>query len=210
MSATRQSPTTKNKPTTIVAGMSTAEKILEASRGLLDREGSGAVTMRRVAEAVGITAMAVYRHYSNRAGLLNALADEGFDELAQRLAAMRSTGSVERKLDTLLTVLLDHALERPRLFELMFLEPRAGARQFPEDFRAGRSPTANPTAEILREGMESGYLRQDDVWEIVFEMGALLQGMVMLYLGGRMAMSEQQFRKFCHRSFARYMHGICS
>jgi hypothetical protein len=47
------------------------------------------------------------------------------------------------------------------------------------------------------------------VWEIVFEMGALLQGLIMLYLGGRISMSEIQFRKFCHRSFERYMHGIC-
>ena len=34
--------------------------------------------MRRVAKAVSITPMAVYRHYADLAGLLNALADEGF------------------------------------------------------------------------------------------------------------------------------------
>jgi hypothetical protein len=56
--------------------------------------------------------------------------------------------------------------------------------------------------------MKSGFLREDDVWEIVFEMGALLQGLIMLYLGGRISMSETQFRKFCRRSFERYMHGI--
>lgn len=31
--------------------------------------------MRRVAQALGITPMAVYRHYTCRAGLLNTLAD---------------------------------------------------------------------------------------------------------------------------------------
>jgi AcrR family transcriptional regulator len=54
---------------------------------LLDKEGVEAVTMRRVAAAVEITAMAVYRHYADRKALLNALADEGFRELAERLAA---------------------------------------------------------------------------------------------------------------------------
>jgi hypothetical protein len=34
--------------------------------------------------------------------------------------------------------------------------------------------------------MESGYLRKDDAWEIVFEMSALSHGLIMLYLGGRM------------------------
>jgi AcrR family transcriptional regulator len=57
---------------------------------LLDKEGAETVTMRPVAGAVGITAMAVYRHYQNRADLLNALADVGFQELAGRLAGAAS------------------------------------------------------------------------------------------------------------------------
>jgi AcrR family transcriptional regulator len=186
----------------------TSEKIRSAARSLLNREGADAVTMRRVAEAVGITAMAVYRHYPNRAGLLNVLADEGFEDLATRLAGTRLKGGTDEKLERLMHVFVDHALENPRLFELMFLKPREGARRYPRDFKAGRSPTAGPTAQVLQEGMESGYLREDDVWEIVFEMGALLQGLIMLYIGGRMAVSPTQFRSFCRRSFERYIHGI--
>jgi AcrR family transcriptional regulator len=187
----------------------TSERIAIAARTLLQQEGTDAVTMRRVAEAVGITAMAVYRHYPNRAGLLNKLADGGFTELAARLEKAKLSGNTEKRLERLMQIFLDHALEKPRLFELMFLKPREGARQFPRDFRAGKSPTANPSAKLLEEGMESGLLRKDDVWEIVFEMGALLQGLIMLYLGGRTSMSEKEFRKFCRRSFERYMHGIC-
>lgn len=166
------------------------------------------MTMRSVATAVGITAMALYRHYPNRAGLLNSLADEGFVELGGRLNAAKLTGGTEKRLEKLMHLFIDFALERPRLFELMFLEPREGARQFPRDFREGQSPTANPTAKVLEEGMAQGVLRKDDVWEIVFEMGALLEGMLMLYLGGRMSMSEDEFRGFCRRSFMRYLHGI--
>jgi len=164
--------------------------------------------MRRVASAVGITPMAVYRHYPNRAGLLNALADAGFDELAARLAEVRSVGDLEKRLTNILNIYLEHALQNPRLFELMFLTRREGARRYPQDFKAGRSPTANPMAELIQEGMATGYFRKDDAWEIIFEMGALLQGLVMLYLGGRMAVSPARFRAFCHRSFRRYLHGI--
>jgi AcrR family transcriptional regulator len=187
----------------------TSERIATAARRLLEREGAAAVTMRRVAEAVGITAMAVYRHYPNRAGLLNKLADEGFEELALRLEKAKLSGSTEKRLERLMQIFLDHALEKPRLFELMFLEPREGARQFPQDFRAGKSPTANPSAAVLKHGMETGFLHEDDVWEIVFDMGAMLQGLIMLYLGGRTSLSEKQFRDYCRRAFERYMHGIC-
>ena len=103
---------------------------------------------------------------------------------------------------------LDFALEKPRLFELMFLTRREGARQFPGDFRAGKSPTAKFAAAALEAGMKQGVFREDDVWEIVFETGAMLQGLVMLYLGGRVGTSEEEFRALCHRAFGRYLNGI--
>jgi AcrR family transcriptional regulator len=196
--------------TVYMPASSTAQKIATAARRLLDKEGADAVTMRQVADAVGITAMAVYRHYADRAALLNRLANEGFDELAIQLSATRLSGDIEKRLEKVLDIYLDHALKNPRLFELMFLRQREGARQYPRDFKAGRSPTANLMAELIQEGMETGYFRKDDPWEIAFEMGALLQGLIMLYLGGRMAMSSARFRTFCRRSFWRYFHGIRS
>ena len=187
---------------------STAEKIAIAARKLLDREGAEAVTMRRVAKAVGITPMALYRHFADREGLLNALADAGFEELAAKVATADRPGKPEEQLMKNLDVFLDFALEKPRLFELMFLKRREGARQFPGDFRAGRSPTAKYSAAALEAGMKQGIFRRDDVWEITFEVGALLQGLVMLYVGGRVGTSEQDFRAMCHRAFGRYLHGI--
>jgi AcrR family transcriptional regulator len=187
----------------------TSKKIATAARRLLDREGADALTMRRIAKAVGITPMALYRHYQDRASLLNALADEGFAELTVELAARRFSGNIEKRLMEMADIYLDHALENPRLFELMFLAPREGARKFPQDFKAGLSPTANLMVKVIEEGMKSGYFREDDAWEIVFEMGALSHGLIMLYLGGRMGGSPERFRAVYRRSFRRYMHGIC-
>jgi len=188
----------------------TARKIAATARRLLDKEGVDAISMRRVADAVGITPMAIYRHYENQAALLNALADEGFEELAATLKGRRYGGSFETRLLKMADIYLDHALDNPRLFELMFLKPREGARRYPRDFEAGRSPTASLMAETVQAGMQSGELRKDDVWEIVFEMGALSHGLIMLFLGGRVDATAAQFRAFYRRSFRRYLHGIRS
>jgi AcrR family transcriptional regulator len=187
---------------------STSQKIASAARGLLDEHGTEGVSMRKVASVVGITPMALYRHYPNRDGLLGALADTGFAELTERLTSLRLTGRLDRQLLKVIDVFVDYALDNPRLFELMFLTKREGARQFPEDFRARRSPTATLSADIIARGMESGDFRKDDVWEIVFESGAMMQGLVMLYLGGRMALTPAEFRAFIRRSFERYLNGI--
>lgn len=191
-----------------MARMSTPEKILSASQKLLDRKGSQAVTMRCVAAAVGVTPMALYRHFTDRDSLLNRLSDLGFEALASRVAALNLPADPDRQLLLILDVFLDFALERPHLFELMFLQNRPGARQFPGDFRAGRSPTAKFAAAAFEAGMERGIFVRDDVWEITFETGALLQGLVMLYQGGRVAESEKEFRALCHRAFRRHLNGI--
>jgi len=188
----------------------TASRIVAAARKLLDSEGADAVTMRRVAQAVSITAMAIYRHYPNREGLLNAVANAGFEELAGQLAGKQFSGTIKERLTLMADIYVDHALHNPKLFELMFLMPRAAARRYPQDFKAGHSPTANLMVDLIREGMASGYFREDDAWEITFEMGGLSHGLIMLYLGGRMDVSPQEFRELYKRSFMRYIHGICN
>jgi AcrR family transcriptional regulator len=188
----------------------TADRIIAAARRLLEREGAEAVTMRRVGDAAGITAMAIYRHYPDRAALLNAVADQGFAELAAAGQRMRLPAGLEPQLQRMADLYVDHALAHPRLFELMFLAPREGARRYPRDFKAGRSPTLNPSVAVLQEGMDRGELRADDPWEIAFEMGALLEGLVMLYLGGRIGGGPRQLRALIRRSIRRYLHGICT
>jgi len=164
--------------------------------------------MRRVAKVVGITPMALYRHVADRDDLLNSLADAGFQDLAARAANASLPANPVKQLMNILDVFLDFALENPRMFELMFLKRRKGARQFPGDFRAGKSPTAKFAAAALEAGMKQGIFRRHDVWEIVFETGAMLQGLVMLYLGGRVRMSAEEFRALSHRAFRRYIYGI--
>jgi AcrR family transcriptional regulator len=191
-----------------VIAHSTASRIASAARRLLNNQGTEAVTMRRVAAAVGVTPMAIYRHFPGRASLLNALADEGFEELAARLAGKNFSGRVEERLSKMMDIYLEHGLQKPRLFELMFLKPRQGARSYPRDFKAGGSPTANLLVEVVQSGMDHGYFRNGDAWEVVFEMGALSHGLLILYLGGRMALSPAQFRAFYRRSFKRFIRGI--
>jgi AcrR family transcriptional regulator len=152
--------------------------------------------------------MAIYRHYKARAGLLKSLADKGFEDLTERIARKSFSGTTGERLVKMAEIYLDHALENPRLFELMFLVKREGARRYPLDFKAGRSPTASLMADAVGAGMQSGELLDDDAWEIVFEMGALSHGLIMLYLGGRIAVKAPRFRAMYRRSFKRYIRGI--
>ena len=65
--------------------------------------------MRRVARDVSITPMALYRHYADREGLLNALADEGFVALASQLETIEIPGTLDKRLTRILDLYLDYA-----------------------------------------------------------------------------------------------------
>jgi AcrR family transcriptional regulator len=188
--------------------VATAHKIMAAARRLLEREGAEAVTMRRVGDAVGITAMAIYRHFPDRDALLDALANDAFADLARALESTVGNGRFEARLFRLTDTVVEHALAHPRLFELMFLDARRGARRFPRDFKTGGSPTANVFAAVVKAGMETGYLRKDDHWEVTFELGALIEGLVMLFLGGRIEGRREQLRALLRRALRRHLRGI--
>ena len=56
--------------------------------------------------------------------------------------------------------------------------------------------------------MEKGTLKKDDVWEVAFGLWAHVHGYVVLYRGGRIGLSEKEFRELLHRSVRRFVDGL--
>jgi AcrR family transcriptional regulator len=188
----------------------TSQRIAEAALALLESEGPEAVSMRRVADAVGITPMAIYHHFPNREALLNSITDAEFAKYRD-YAQARATGcNVEGRVVASMDSYIDHAFNHPRVFDYVFAAPRPGARQFPKDFRTRKSPTLTPVADALKEGMKRGELRNDDEWEIAFELWALVHGYIALYRGGRINLTEKQFRALVRRALRRLVHGLAA
>ncbi|MFI4981672.1 MAG: TetR/AcrR family transcriptional regulator [Nevskiales bacterium] len=190
----------------------TVERISEVALELLQNQGAEAVTMRAVAQAVGITPMAIYHHFSNREALLQTVTDREFDRLAGFVEARRAKLPARAALKTVMFELMhgyiDYAVARPLLFDYVFSKERPGARRFPEDFRARRSPTMTPLADCVAAGMESGWLKKDDVWEVTMQLSGLLHGYLVLYRGGRFSYTEKEFRAFCERAMERLIEGL--
>jgi AcrR family transcriptional regulator len=186
----------------------TAERIAQGALSILEKEGPEAVSMRRVARAVGITPMAIYHHFPSREALLNTITDREFAKLLSHIQAHPLRGSVEDRLLAVMEGYVDYAFVQPRVFDFVFSRVRPGARQFPKDFRARKSPTLNPVADMLAAQMEKGNLKKDDVWEVAFALWAHVHGYVLLYRGGRICLSKKDFRKLLHRSLRRFLNGL--
>ncbi|HEX6056775.1 MAG TPA: TetR/AcrR family transcriptional regulator C-terminal domain-containing protein [Intrasporangium sp.] len=51
------------------------ERVFSSAVALVDAEGLGALTMRRLAEALGVEAMSLYHHVSNKEGVLDGIVE---------------------------------------------------------------------------------------------------------------------------------------
>lgn len=186
----------------------TSERIAEVSLRILETEGEDRVSMRRVAQAAGVTPMAIYHHFPNREALLDFIVDREFAKFLGYIQSRPERGPHEARLLNSMNAYIDYAFDRPRIFDYVFSQPRRNARRYPEDFRARRSPTLNPIADTVARAMEAGYLKRDDVWEIALELWAHAHGYVSLYRGGRFHLSEAEFRALVRRSLRRLIHGL--
>ncbi|MEV0645764.1 TetR/AcrR family transcriptional regulator [Phytomonospora sp. NPDC050363] len=184
----------------------TASRIAAAARELLAEEGSTAVTMRRIGGKIGLSGMAVYRHYPSRDALLAHLADGYFAELAERWSDLPTTAPDEA-LHLGLERMTDFALAEPRVYTFLFTEQRPGAREFGE-LRAGNSPTFNLVVAAVKAQMDAGRLRRDDPWLVGLTITSHLHGLIGLHLGGRIGLPDGEFRELCRQSLERILHGL--
>jgi len=192
----------------VTASNNTADRIAHVALSILEKEGPEAVSMRRVAQTVGITPMAIYHHFSDRQALLTTITDREFAKLLSYMQSHPLRGTLEDRLVAVMEGYVDYSFAQPRVFDFVFSNVRPGARQFPKDFRARRSPTLNPIADMLAAEMERGHLKKDDVWEVAFALWAHVHGYVMLYRAGRINLTEKEFRRLLRRSLRRFLYGL--
>ena len=179
--------------------MDTREKILAAARKAFDRHGLDGLSLRKVAAKVGITPMAIYRHFDSKEALVDALVLDALEDWSARVAALPAAEGIAR-LEQVGEAFLDFALREPRRFEAAFLLPSRKARRYPDDFAAGRSPAGNVQLRALEEGIRGGQLAGAPPVEIMLINSALSQGLITLYRAGRIAGGEEEFRALYRRA----------
>lgn len=102
---------------TLPAG--TREALLAAARAELAEHGRAGISLRAVARRAGVSHALPKYHFQDRAGLLTAIATEGFLALRDAFSQV-SEQDPQQRLAKLGHVYVDFGLAHPALFELMF------------------------------------------------------------------------------------------
>jgi AcrR family transcriptional regulator len=95
--------------------------LIAAALAAVEQGGPDAVSLRDLAQSLGVSRSAPYRHFEDRDALLAAVAARGFEDLNVGYeAALASPGDGRAKLRAASRVYFEFASRRPGLFRLMF------------------------------------------------------------------------------------------
>jgi AcrR family transcriptional regulator len=158
----------------------------EAAMHLFAERGGGAVTMRAVAAALGVSAMTPYRYLAGMDELFALVRAEAFRRFADRLeAALAGKGDAIARLLRLKRAYIAFGVDEPDAYRIMFeVRSPAAAAEPPEVARESRRAFAclhRTVAEAVLAGQLVG-----DPLTIAHLAWASSHGLVSLHLAGRL------------------------
>jgi AcrR family transcriptional regulator len=115
--------------------------ILDGAILLIERDGPGALSMRRLGSTLGVEAMAIYHHFQGRGELLAAIGDR----LLEPLQELELGDDWRDACGRFATALRDIAVARPATFQLLGLQPL--------DTRAALKPVERLLGVMVRAGL---------------------------------------------------------
>jgi AcrR family transcriptional regulator len=151
--------------------------LIEAAARLIATEGVGALTLRRAADEVGTSTMAIYTHFGGMPELRRAVRREGFAKLAARGARVGESDDPVADVAMLGLEYYDHAVSDPHVYRVMYME-----QPLDEDDAETGWDTFNTLAAAMRRCIDAGRFAPADAEDLAREFWALGHGVITLQL----------------------------
>lgn len=161
----------------------TKEQLISAASRLLDGGGQEAVTLRAVAEQVGVSHNAPYRHFPSRSALLAAVAERDFDSLRRTFDDKSSDNDdAEVALRGAATALIAYATKHKARYRLLFSDPQL----LPEaSLKKAAFGSFLAFSQIVARCQRNAALPTVDTISLTGLIYATLHGAIDLEIGGR-------------------------
>lgn len=154
------------------------EILIAEGAKLIEEKGVSGLTLRDIGDRASVSRTAPYRHFADKAELLDAISEAGFTEFADALEAARDSNSKERfgvRLHAMGVAYLRFAEERRAYYQVMF-----GERCKPGGPAAQRA--FGMLEGMIRSGQASGDVRPADPAMLAKVVWALVHGIATLRL----------------------------
>jgi AcrR family transcriptional regulator len=115
------------------------ERILDAAHRIVMREGFAALSMRKIAEAIGYSPASLYLYFEGRDEIAEALGRHGYAQMLVHLEPHAHAVDPRERLHALAHAYVAFGCDHPQTYELIFMAHK------------GRSGEAGPPARRARE-----------------------------------------------------------
>jgi AcrR family transcriptional regulator len=159
--------------------------LIDAAAQLIATEGAPALTLRRVADEVGTSTMAIYTHFGGMPELRRAVRREGFSRLAAQLADVGETADPVADLGMLGRAYYENAIGNPHLYRVAFMEQPLDVA----DAEIGSEAFDSLVAGVQR-CIASDRFDVADAGHLAREFWALGHGVITLQLAALMTAEE--------------------
>jgi len=140
------------------------EAIVVAARRILESEGLPAVTMRAVAEAVGVRGPSLYKRVSDHGALLRAVSESVVSDLSRTLAGAEATEDPRADLRSVAFEYRAFVLRNPNGYRLVFADLPADASPDPADLASMGLPIVRATGRLVGEAHALASARTVVAW----------------------------------------------
>jgi AcrR family transcriptional regulator len=174
----------------------TKPKIIASALTLYLNGGLDGVSMRKVADHAGLSAMAAYRHFKNKDDLLNHVVMEGFRSFQDYFSRAKAIPDPVASLKLCMTLYADFAQDQPEFYEMMFMgKLHSSDSQLEQRCQQQIQMALVFLGERVKKCVSSGLIREVDSKACALRLWSLCHGMVSLQVLGELYKPEG-FREF--------------
>jgi len=191
-------------------GASRRGEILEAAKRLFIEEGFPQATMRRIAAVVGVSPTALYLHFSDKEAILQAIADDFFDELLVELHNSEGTETTPlAKLRAGMCAYVQFALNRTDEYRLTFQVRHAKVTLAPGQLADHGDLPFEVLESAVQHLLDEGVFRPGDPVVIAETIWCALHGLTAVLMDHKHA--ERSTRDVLMNSvISMILLGLCS
>ncbi len=155
--------------------------VIDTALAIVTELGIPSLTFREIASRIGVSRMAPYRHFENKAELLAVLAQEGFQALYEYVQAARSQAADRplMQLQAIGVAYILYAVENPVRYRVMF-DPALSDRTIYPPLYQTAVQNFDCLLQVLSECQATGAIRAGDPKQLAQINWSLFHGLATL------------------------------
>jgi AcrR family transcriptional regulator len=163
------------------------QALIEAGQQVLIEKGINGLSLRETAKAVGVSHTAPYRHFADKEALLAAIAESGFESLAEALlnTIEQHPKDPREQLCAATAAYVKLAVTRIEMHQLMFGDG-FDDEAMSETMLEKKQHVFNALSKIIKNGQKKKIYKKAETLELTIAAWSMMHGYTMLLTTGQL------------------------